>query len=440
MKLILLSGGSGKRLWPLSGEIRSKAFLKLLPAPHGGRESMLERVCRQLRGAELLSSTLIVTHQSQLPIMRSQVGESIPILTEPFKRGTLTAIALACAHLQSLPDADPEETLLFMPVDPFVESSFFDRLRELPSVLLASGADLALLGTRPNYPSTQYGYIVPDLTKGGHPYFPVHQFAEKPDLEQANELLKKHALWNCGVFAFSLGFITRSLREYGLTDKMQDLLEIYEGLPEASFDKEIVEHTANTVVVPYEGIWEDLGNWDTFTKHLGTEPTGPGSISPDSRNTHLVSELSQPIHIIGVSDLIVAASEDGILVSSKEGSSRIKEILPTSLDTSSGAQKNSWGSLDILGEARQGSHSKSLIYKLKLHPNAQLLTPPCPSGRQLWIIMAGSGEINFNQRPRLVHSGDTIEVIEDAYYFSLRTQEGIEMIIVPILPFNSNDV
>ncbi|GIP23619.1 sugar phosphate nucleotidyltransferase [Paenibacillus sp. J22TS3] len=433
MKLILLSGGSGKRLWPLSGEVRSKAFLKLLPAPDGGRESMLERVVRQLTAAGLLESTHIITHYSQLELIRSQTGDKVPILTEPHKRGTLTAIALACAQLQAQPGADPEEVLLFMPVDPYVEASFYDRLRELPTVLRTSGASLALLGTRPASPSTQYGYIVPQAGEPGLPYYPVARFVEKPEPERADQLLQEGALWNCGIFAFTLGFITRTLQEYGLPIDPEQLLERYESLPETSFDKEIVEHTPGSIVVPYEGSWEDLGSWEAFTRHLGGRQLGIGSVSTDSLNTHLVSELDRPIHIIGLSDLIVAASEAGILVSSKADSSRIKEILPGDSAHGKGTPFG-WGNLELLSPEETDGQSERYLYRLKILPGCRYTYESLPGhqtgAKHLWIILSGAGLAKIGGQDRELAPGVVLSLDDRELEYIQARQSGIEAICV----------
>lgn len=432
MKIILLSGGSGKRLWPLSGEVRSKTFLKLLPAPDGSRESMIQRVCRQLGEAGLLGSTTIVTHHSQLELMRSQIGNLIPILTESYKRGTLTAIALACTYLKAQPEADPNESLIFMPVDPYVEASFFELLRTLPSVLLSSGANIALIGTRPTFPSTQYGYIVPEAAKSckTEVYQRVAQFAEKPDMTQARSLLERGALWNCGVFAFSLKFISEALLGYGLPEDYEQLVQLYEGLSEASFDKEIVEHTKNTVVVPYEGAWEDLGSWDTFTKHLGTDSIGPGSISGDSKNTHLVSELDQPIHVIGVSNLIIAASPDGILVASKENSSRIKELDPGRSILPS-TTEYSWGSTKILRRSGPLKAPGELISVVHVLQGKQIREPGWPEWKMIWMFLSGSGQVTVNDHPRTVKSGDVLEIGPGSSY-SIEADTELEFVSVQL--------
>ena len=124
MRIVLLCGGSGKRLWPFSNEIRSKVFLKLLKSKDGVRESMIERICRQLDEVGLLQSTCIVTHHSQVEITRTYVGEDIPIISEPYKRGTYAAVALAVTYLHEKMQVDPNETICILPVDTYVDPIF----------------------------------------------------------------------------------------------------------------------------------------------------------------------------------------------------------------------------------------------------------------------------------------------------------------------------
>ncbi|WP_051330973.1 sugar phosphate nucleotidyltransferase [Aneurinibacillus terranovensis] len=326
MKIVLLSGGSGKRLWPLSNEIRSKIFLKLLPIKNGGRESMIQRVCRQLDSVGLLPSTYIITHKSQMNITKNHVGDRIPIISEPLKRGTFTAVALAITYLHSKIHADPEEMVCVLPVDLFVETDFFEIVGTLPDILVESHADLALLGTTPTHPSNQFGYIVPK-SNGGTNYYPVERFVEKPVEGRARSLIKKRALWNCGVFAFPIRFMLSFLRSKGLPVDYEELLAAYEHLPELSFDYEVVEKTPRSVVVPYHKGWNDLGSWSALADYLDSSVIGAGEISDDSQNTHIINELSCPIHVIDVPDIIIAASPDGILIASKKNSSRIKQIL-----------------------------------------------------------------------------------------------------------------
>lgn len=217
MKLILLSGGSGKRLWPLSNEVRSKQFLKLIHNPDGEKETMVQRVWRQLAACDWPHQVYISTGKAHVDLIQSQLGMGVPLIIEPEKRDTFPAIALAATYLHSCEGVDLHEVVTIMPVDAYVEEPFMERIKDLEEVIHRSGANLALIGVTPTYPSTKYGYIVPqeafDSNPMNPPYQPVKHFKEKPSMEQAQRLLEKQALWNCGVFSFRLGYVIGELQK-----------------------------------------------------------------------------------------------------------------------------------------------------------------------------------------------------------------------------------
>ncbi len=148
MKLILLSGGSGKRLWPLSNDARSKQFLRILQGPGDRKESMVERVWRQLGEAGLQQNAYIATGAAQEELLRSHVGQDVPIIIEPERRDTFPAIALAAVYLYSVAGMRLDEAVAILPVDPYVETSFFSKVHELEQVLQHSAAELALIGVK----------------------------------------------------------------------------------------------------------------------------------------------------------------------------------------------------------------------------------------------------------------------------------------------------
>lgn len=408
MRIVLLSGGSGKRLWPLSNEIRSKIFLKLLESPDGVKESMIQRICRQLESAGLLPYTSIVTHQSQIEITINHIGDRVPIISEPHKRGTFTAVALAAAYFHSKVHADADETVCIIPVDLFVEESFFHIFHQMPHILSQSQADLALLGTTPTHASSQYGYIVPKIQNKAE-YYPVAQFVEKPDANHASLLIQKNALWNCGVFAFSLRFMLSYLSNRGLPVEYEEWLDRYEQLPELSFDHEVVEKTGQTVVIPYGGTWNDLGSWDTLANHLGSSVVGLGQVSDDSVNTQLVNELSFPVHVIDVSDIIVAASADGILVASKTNANRIKQQVNSILRRPMYDERR-WGTCRVLDYSKTEKETETLIKKIELHAGKNMSYHSHQKRREVWTVISGSGELILEGRLSTIETGDVIQI------------------------------
>lgn len=167
MRIILLSGGSGKRLWPLSNDARSKQFLKLLKAPDGSRESMLQRVVRQIKASGLDASITVATSVSQKDAITTQLGAHVDVVTEPERRSTFPAIALAVTHLLKEKQCSRDEVVVVMPIDPYTESGYFDVIAQMAEAAEKGVADLVLMGIRPTRPSSKFGYIVPDTTPAG---------------------------------------------------------------------------------------------------------------------------------------------------------------------------------------------------------------------------------------------------------------------------------
>ncbi|SFT06571.1 sugar phosphate nucleotidyltransferase [Paenibacillus sp. BC26] len=416
MRVILLSGGSGKRLWPLSNGVRSKLFLKLLPdeSGNGGKQSMIQRVCSQLEEAGLLSATTIVAHENQAEITANQVGDKLSFIAEPYRRGTFTAVALAAAYLHDKLQVAPSETICVMPADIYVESAFFKQLMTFPEVLSQSGTNLALLGTTPSHPSSQYGYIVPHPIDGtaavasSSEFLSIARFVEKPDEEVAAGLIDSHAMWNCGVFAFPLSFMLACLTNKGLPTGYEELLGCYEQLPEASFDVEVAETTAQAVVIPYDKGWKDLGDWRVFPDYFGGSVIGLGELTGDCMQSHIVNELDCPIHVIGVSNVIVAASTDGILVADKGKSNQIKQLLSGSEQPRSGEKR--WGTYHILDHSKTDAASETLTKKIDMLPGKHTSYHLHASRQETWVILSGTGTFILEGVQAPIRSGNVLQI------------------------------
>ena len=153
MNIILLSGGSGKRLWPLSNEVRSKQFLKVVRDESGKTESMVQRVYRQLMASEVNADITIATSATQVESIRSQLGDGVSIVVEPERRNTFPAIVLASAYLCFEKACDPNETIIVLPVDPYVDEEYFQTLKKLDEAVQASTAGILLMGGQATHPS-----------------------------------------------------------------------------------------------------------------------------------------------------------------------------------------------------------------------------------------------------------------------------------------------
>lgn len=433
MRSILLSGGSGKRLWPLSNDSRSKQFLKVLHGPEGNPESMVQRVWRQLNSAGLASQALIATSLPQVEILTSQLGDDVKLVVEPERRDTFPAIALAASYLYSVESVSLSETVAVLPVDPFVEKEFFEVLTTLPEMLDKSGADLALMGVVPTYPSEKYGYIIPQSSsssKRSNEYVHVAKFQEKPCESDAALMIEQAALWNCGVFAFKLEYLINLLIEMELPIQYDEMLKQYGRLQKISFDYQVVEKANQVIAIPYNGFWKDLGTWNTLTEEMGTPVVGKGWITDDSHDTHLINELNIPVAVLGLSGVVVAVSPDGILVSDKEASPRIKEIVKNE-DQRPMYEERRWGCYRVLDYTRNEAGGEVLTKRICISAGKNLSYQYHLLRNEVWTVVSGSGELILDGKRRTISQGDTV-IIDKSMLHSVRAVTELEIIEVQI--------
>ncbi|UQZ75706.1 mannose-1-phosphate guanylyltransferase [Niallia circulans] len=407
MKLILLSGGSGKRLWPLSNDTRSKQFLKVLDNNLNEKVSMVQRVWNQLTEVKLKNDTVIATSKIQSEMIHSQIGTDITIITEPERRDTFPAIALAATYLHTLGSISEDEVIVVLPVDPYVENNFFLKLKELEQLLNKSNSDLALIGVKPTYPSSKYGYIVPIKETGEH--LEVSHFIEKPAEEDAEKLIRENALWNCGVFGFKLSYLLGLLREKKIPLDYYDLLKDYSSLPKISFDYEVVERAKHIVALQYEGYWKDLGTWNTLTEEMTTSLVGKGIISEECNNTHLINELDIPITVLGTSNLIVAASPDGILVSDKASSPKIKDLIKE-FDHPPMYEERIWGWSRTLDYSKYDDGEEMVTKRICILKDRNSTYHYHKLRDEVWTIVKGEGELILDNNITRVKAGDVVHL------------------------------
>ncbi|MDM5340409.1 sugar phosphate nucleotidyltransferase [Fictibacillus enclensis] len=410
MKLVLLSGGSGKRLWPLSNDARSKQFLKVLNSRVNENESMIQRVWSQLEAVHLSESSLIATNGSQVDMIQNQIGPDVPLIVEPARRDTFPAVALAATYLFSVLGSNLNEVVAILPVDPFVDREFFQRVKDLELLLRQSEANLALLGIKPTYPSEKYGYMVPELGENNS-WMRINSFYEKPKKQLAETLIEKKALWNSGVFAFKLGYLLSLLEEKGFPIEYHELLKEYGNLPKISFDYEVVEQEEQIAALSYDGYWKDLGTWNTLTEEMGIQKIGKGILHHDCDNTHLINELDIPVTVVGVNDVIVAASPDGILVADKKQSPHIKDLVQT-FEMTPRYEERSWGSYKVLDDTLAEDGQSVVTKRLKINAGG-LWEQQLPTSRsEVWTIISGKGELILNKEVIGLGAGKVLELAQ----------------------------
>lgn len=399
MNIVLLSGGSGKRLWPLSNDIRSKQFIKIFQTPAGEYESMVQRVYRQIRRIDPEAKVTIATSKTQVSAIHNQLEEHVGISVEPCRRDTFPAIALASAYLHDVQGVSEEEAVVVCPVDPYVNEDYFAALKELGRLAETGSANLVLMGIEPTYPSEKYGYIIPE---GKEPVSRVSTFKEKPDVKTAEEYIKKGALWNGGVFAYKLKYVLDKARELLDYTDYQDLFGRYDTLQKISFDYAVVEKETDIEVMRFAGEWKDLGTWNTLTEAMEEQSIGEAILNETCENVHVINELDVPVLCMGLKDMVVSASPEGILVSDKEQSSYIKPYVDQ-VDQQIMFAEKSWGSFRVLDV-----EDESMSIKVTLNAGHRMNYHSHERRDEVWNVISGRGRSIVDGMEQPVKAGDVV--------------------------------
>ena len=399
MNIVLLSGGSGKRLWPLSNDIRSKQFIKIFKKEDGSYESMVQRVYRQIKKVDSDATVTIATSKTQVSAIHNQLGEDVGISVEPCRRDTFPAIALATAYLVDVKKIDPEESVVVCPVDPYVENDYFEALKGLSDQADKGEANLVLMGIEPTYPSEKYGYIIPETAD--HTAV-VKTFKEKPTATVAQEYISQGALWNGGVFAYKLKYVMEiAHRLIDFTD-YHDLFEKYGTLTKISFDYAVVEKEEKIQVQRFAGQWKDLGTWNTLTEAMEESVIGKGELNEKCSGVHIINEMDVPVLAMGLHDVVISASPEGILVSDKEQSSYIKPFVDKFEQQVMFAEK-SWGSFKVIDV-----EIESMTIKVTLNAGHSMNYHSHRNRDEVWVVISGEGKTIVDGMEQKVKAGDVI--------------------------------
>lgn len=401
MNIVLLSGGSGQRMWPLSNSIRSKQFIKLFKNEKGEYESMVQRVYHQIKEVDANTEIMVATSKSQVSAIRNQLGNQVSVCIEPCRRDTFPAIALAAAKLHYEKRVGREEAVVVCPVDPYVDNSYYEAVKRLAELATKGDANLTLMGIEPVYPSEKYGYIIPEQNAQ---VSMVKSFKEKPTVEVAQHYLDQGALWNAGVFAFKLGYLIDKAHELIDFIDYRDLLEKYETATKISFDYAVVEKEDKIQVMRYAGDWRDVGTWNMMAEVMSDKTKGNVILDDTCEETNVVNELDIPILCMGCKDMVIAASSDGILIADKEQSSYMKPYVEA-MDQEAMYAEKSWGIYNVIDVQEDFMTIKVLLnagHEMKYHSHS------CRD--EVWTIVSGTGVVVLNGKKRDVGVGDVIRI------------------------------
>ena len=425
MNIVLLSGGSGKRLWPLSNEVHSKQFIKIFRVPDAREgdpvayESMVQRVYRQIRNVDPDASVTIATSKSQVSTICNQLGPDIGISVEPCRRDTFPAIALATAYLHDVKGLPEDDAVVVCPVDPYVDADYFRCVKRLYETAQQGKSRLILMGIEPTCPSEKYGYIKPDGAGG-------YTFTEKPTREKAEEYIAAGALWNGGVFAYKLSYVLEKSRELLGTAAYSALFHNYDSLRKISFDYAVVEQETSIEVLRYAGTWKDIGTWNTFTEAMGEEMIGRGIIGEGCKNVHIVNNLNVPILAMGLSDTVIAAGPDGILITAESAADRIKPYVDMINQQIMYAEK-SWGRYQVLDV-----QECSMTILATLNPGQHMSYHSHEHRDEVWTVIRGTGRTVVDGMEQQIRAGDVVTMEAGCRHTVIAGESGLQLIEVQI--------
>lgn len=420
MNIILLSGGSGKRLWPLSNDVRSKQFLKIFTKADGTKESMAQRMYRMIKDTDSDATVIIATSENQIPQIRNQLGKEVGISVEPCRRDTFPAIALAAMYLKDELGIEETEPVVVCPVDAYVDEDYFKALSTLSDLASKeNAANIILMGIEPTYLSEKYGYIIP-VDKGE--VSKVQNFKEKPDEETAKKYISHGALWNGGVFAFKLSYLLNiAERELGSSD-YHTLSEKYSTLPKISFDYAVAEKESSISVLRFNGSWKDIGTWNTLTEAM-SEPVSGNAVVDGCKNTHVVNELGIPLIALGIRDSVIAVTPDGVLVSGKDDSPRLKEYVEVAGADRPLYERRGWGEYKVLDYKLHDDGQNSLTKELVISAGQHISYQSHKHRTEIWAFTEGTGELLLDDKITRVTRGD-VAVIKAGVKHGIKAVDG----------------
>ena len=377
----------------------------------------MQRVVRQIEESTLEASVLVVSGASQRDSIEVQLGAKVESVIEPERRNTFPAIALAASYLAMEKGCSKNEVVVVIPSDTYTAAPYYDKVAKMVTLVEQGVAEIVLMGVAPANPSSTFGYVIPTGTSEDG-YQMVQRFVEKPDVEAAKEYIAQGAYWNAGVFAFRLGSMMKVVEQYVQADSFANLRSRYDELPRISFDYEVAEVCPSMAVVPYDGLWKDLGDWNALVEELPTATMGNVILGKDTKETAVINELSLPVVCDGVSNVVVAAGHDGILVCGKESSEYIKQYVDP-IHMRPMFEERRWGTYRVLDDTRYGDGSHSLTKSITLHPGKYISYQIHHHRTEVWTFVEGEGLFVLDGEVRRVKAGDTV-IIPVEHYHSIK--------------------
>jgi len=443
MFAIILAGGSGSRLWPLSRELYPKQLLNL-NADKSLLQSTFERLSKFMPASNIVSITN-VKHTANVKLQLENISKNISVLSEPLSKNTAPAIALATKFIQ---EKDKDAIILVVPSDHLIEDNELFAQTVIKGEKLAKEGYIVTFGIEPSYPETGYGYINV-LNQPVLDGFKVKEFVEKPDSETAQKYIDaKTYFWNSGIFMFKASTMIEEIKklspeifnvmgEFDFSESDTIEYNLFEKMPSISIDYAIMEKSDKIALVKLESDWNDLGSWQSIydvSKKDERNNVMIGHVLDENSKNSLVYASSKLVATIGLEDIVLVETEDAILACKRDNTQDVKKIFDTLKKQNDNTHLihktvyRPWGFYTVLAQ------SKGFLTKL-IHVNTgQKLSVQSHEHRsEHWVVLSGKAKVILEGKEHILSAGYSIDVPLKAIH-SLQNpfEEDLEIIEVQL--------
>ena len=425
---VILAGGSGSRLWPLSRELYPKQLLNLY-AEKSLLQSTFERLNKFIPAENIISVTNS-KHHANVKMQLGEMSENSIILSEPISKNTAPAIALSVKYI--IENTDEDEIVLVVPSDLLIENDekFAQTVEEAKR--FAQEGKIVTFGVKPDYPETGFGYI---CSEDGN----VISFTEKPDKLTAQSFIDKgNYYWNSGIFMFKVSTIIQELEQYcpeissvirniSCADKTAPFTE-FEKMPCISIDYALMEKSKNIAMIELQSDWKDLGSWKSIyevsPKDNNNNVFVGHVLDKDSKNSFVYSS-SKLVATIGLEDTVIVETEDAILACKKDKTQEVKQVYETLKQQHDGTQLvhktvyRPWGFYTVIAEGK-GFQTKLI------HVNqGQKLSVQSHNHRsEHWVVLSGMAKVVLEGKAHILSPGHSIDIAVKAIHSLQNPYEG----------------
>lgn len=428
MKALILAGGSGERLWPLSRKNYPKQFLRL-----NGDKSLFQQTAERILKAVSREDIIVITnndykfhvlsHLNSRETNNRQTSNS-HIILEPASRNTAPALALGIKYCMEKLGCKKEEVIFLSPSDHIIRPA--DKFAEYVKLAdeIAQKGYIVTFGVQPNKPESAYGYIrfgSRYSTEGGKDFFKVEKYTEKPDPETAKRLINTgDYLWNSGMFAFTIGTIIEELNSYApeigrmIDLGFEEMLSDFYRMPNISLDYAVMEKSEKVVVLPFALSWNDAGSWDSLYDILDKDENGnvkKGDVlAIDTRGT-LILGNKRHIATVGLENCLIVETDDAILIAKRGEAQRVKDIVnKLKEDARTEAEEHvttyrPWGSYTVL---EKGHRYK--IKRIVINPGEKLSLQMHYHRSEHWVVVKGSAKVTIGDKEMFIHENESAYV------------------------------